>query len=135
MISVVQNVAIDCADAYGLARFWSEVTGCPLGPQDRPGDRETQVMLPEGPVLYFNQVPEPKTAKNRVHLCLRPSTSREPEVERLLALGATMVADRREPDGAGWAVLADPEGNEFCVLRSESDRAATGPAAAPGGDL
>jgi predicted enzyme related to lactoylglutathione lyase len=44
-------------------------------------------------------------------------------VERLLGLGATLVADRREPDGSGWAVLADPEGNEFCVLRSESDRA------------
>lgn len=80
-------------------------------------------MLPEGPLLYFNQVPEPKTVKNRLHLCLRPTTSREEEVERLLRLGATLVTDRREPDGAGWAVLADPEGNEFCVLRSESDRA------------
>ncbi|GKQ36370.1 glyoxalase [Streptomyces sp. A012304] len=124
MFSVVQNVAIDCSDAYELARFWSEVTGCPLHPQDGPGDRETQVMLPEGPVLYFNQVPEPKTVKNRIHLCLRPTTSREEEIERLLRLGATLVTDLREPDGAGWAVLADPEGNEFCVLRSESDRAA-----------
>ncbi|MGK5551787.1 VOC family protein [Actinomadura kijaniata] len=125
MVSVVQNVAIDCADAYGLARFWSEVTGGPLDPRDGPGDREVQVMLPEGPLLYFNQVPEPKTVKNRIHLCLRPTTSREEEVERLLALGATLVADRREPDGTGWAVLADPEGNEFCVLRGESDHAAT----------
>lgn len=82
-------------------------------------------MLPEGPLLYFNQVPEPKTVKNRIHLCLRPTTSREEEVERLLTLGATLVTDRRKPDGAGWAVLADPEGNEFCVLRSESDRAET----------
>lgn len=123
MISVVQNVAIDCADAYELARFWGEVTGCPLDPQDRPGDRETRVLLPEGPSLYFNQVPEPKTVKNRVHLCLRPTTSREREIERLLNLGATFVTDRREPDGTGWAVLADPEGNEFCVLRSDSDRA------------
>ncbi|MFG2675854.1 VOC family protein [Streptomyces sp. DT20] len=125
MVSVVQNVAIDCSDAYELACFWSEVTGCPLHPQDGPGDREIQVMLPEGPLLHFNQVPEPKTAKNRIHLCLRPTTSREEETERLLALGATLVTDRREPGGAGWAVLADPEGNEFCVLRSESDRAAT----------
>ncbi|MBT1185021.1 VOC family protein [Streptomyces sp. CJ_13] len=124
MISVVQNVAIDCSDAYGLARFWSGVTGSPLHPQNRPGDRETQVMLPQGPLLYFNQVPEPKTVKNRIHLCLRPTTSREEEVERLLALGATLVTDHRKPDGAGWAVLADPEGNEFCVLRSESDHAA-----------
>ncbi|MFB9371732.1 MULTISPECIES: VOC family protein [Kitasatospora] len=124
MVSVVQNVAIDCADAYELARFWSEVTGCPVDPDCRPGDHETQVVLDGGPVLYFNTVPEPKTVKNRVHLCLRPTDSRDPEVERLLALGATMAADRRNPDGSGWAVLHDPEGNEFCVLRSESDRAA-----------
>ncbi|MFJ8859702.1 VOC family protein [Streptomyces sp. NPDC102451] len=124
MVSVLQNVAIDCADAYELARFWSGVTGHPLHPDDGPGVAETQVMLPDGPFLYFNQVPEPKSSKNRLHLCLRPETSREEEVERLLDLGATLVADRRKADGSGWAVLADPEGNEFCVLRSESDRAA-----------
>jgi predicted enzyme related to lactoylglutathione lyase len=125
MVSVLQNVAIDCADAYELARFWSRVTGRPLSPEDKPGDPEVQVLLAEGPVLYFNQVPETKTVKNQIHLCLRPQTSREREVERLLDLGATLVADLRNPDGSGWAVLADPEGNEFCVLRSESDRAAT----------
>ncbi|GGX19110.1 hypothetical protein GCM10010383_56400 [Streptomyces lomondensis] len=74
-------------------------------------------------MLYFNQVPEPKKVKNRIHLCLRPETSRDQEVERLLGIGATFVSDHRNPDGSGWAVLADPEGNEFCVLRSESDRA------------
>ncbi|MEU4118530.1 VOC family protein [Kitasatospora sp. NPDC028055] len=124
MVSVLQNVAIDCANAYELARFWSEVTGRPLGPEDKPGDEEVAVMLTEGPVLYFSQVPEPKTVKNRLHLCLRPEGPRDQEVARLLALGATLVADRREPDGAGWAVLADPEGNEFCVLRSAAERAA-----------
>ncbi|WP_329452553.1 VOC family protein [Streptomyces sp. NBC_01724] len=124
MVSVLQNVAIDCADAYELARFWSSVTGRPMDSDVRPGDRETQVLLAEGPVLYFNQVPEAKTIKNRIHLCLRPETSRDREVDRLLGLGATFVADHRNPDGSGWAVLADPEGNEFCVLRSESDRAA-----------
>ncbi|MFC8094300.1 VOC family protein [Streptomyces sp. NPDC057301] len=123
MVSILQNVAIDCADAYGLARFWSGVTGRPLHPEDNPGDQETQVLLAEGPVLYFNQVPEAKTIKNRIHLCLRPETSRDEEVGRLLNLGATLVADHRNPDGSGWAILADPEGNEFCVLRSESDRA------------
>ncbi|MFE9933851.1 VOC family protein [Streptomyces sp. NPDC005533] len=123
MVSVLQNVAIDCADAYELARFWSSVTGRPLHPDAKPGDEETEVLLTEGPVLYFNQVPEAKTIKNRIHLCLRPETSREGEVDRLLGLGATFVADHRNPDGSGWAVLADPEGNEFCVLRSESDRA------------
>lgn len=124
MVSVLQNVAIDCANAYELALFWSKVTGRPLHPDDKPGDRETEVLLAEGPVLFFNQVPEPKTVKNRLHLCLRPETSRDEEVRRLLDLGATFVADHRNPDGTGWAILADPEGNEFCVLRSESDRAA-----------
>ncbi|GHF93460.1 glyoxalase [Streptomyces hydrogenans] len=126
MVSMVQNVAVDCADAYELARFWSAVTGGPLHPDDAPGSRETQVLLPEGPVLYFNEVPEPKTVKNRIHLCLRPTASRDAEIERLLGLGATLVGDLREPDGAGWAVLADPEGNEFCVLRGDSDRASAG---------
>ncbi|MER7076830.1 hypothetical protein SAMN02982929_03515 [Saccharopolyspora kobensis] len=124
MVSALQNIAIDCADAYGLARFWSEVTGRPVHPESQPGDEETEVLLAEGPVLHFNQVAEPKTIKNRLHLCLRPETSREQEVERLLGIGATLVDDRRNPDGSGWAVLADPEGNEFCVLRSAAERAA-----------
>ncbi|TDC76559.1 VOC family protein [Streptomyces hainanensis] len=124
MTSTLVNVAIDCRNAYELARFWSEVTRAPLDPENQPGDEETQVMLPGGPVLYFNQVPEPKTEKNRLHLCLRPDTSREVEVSRLTTLGATLVADRRKPDGWGWVVLADPEGNEFCVLLAESERAA-----------
>ncbi|MCP3012162.1 VOC family protein [Nocardiopsis dassonvillei] len=124
MVSVLQNVAIDCADAYELARFWSSVTGRPLHPEDGPGERETQVLLAEGPLLHFNQVPETKMSKNRVHLCLRPETSRDQEVDRLLGLGATFVADHRNPDGSGWVILADPEGNAFCVLRSDADRAA-----------
>ncbi|MFK0224452.1 VOC family protein [Streptomyces sp. NPDC090303] len=125
MVSVVQNVAIDCADPYELARFWSGVTGRPMDPEDRPGAHETQVLLADGLVLYFNRVPEAKTSKNRLHLCLRPETSRDEEVRRLLDLGAALVADHRNADGSGWAVLADPEGNEFCVLRSASDRAST----------
>ena len=126
MVSVVQNIAIDCADAFALAGFWCQVTGHPQHDEDGPGAEETQVLVPGGPVLHFNQVPEPKTVKNRVHLCLQPDTTRDAEVERLLAIGATVVADRREPDGTGWVVLADPEGNEFCVLRSAAERAATG---------
>ncbi|MEV0432008.1 VOC family protein [Nocardia sp. NPDC050413] len=122
MVSLVQHVAIDCADAYALSLFWSSVTGSPTHPEDGPGAEETQVLLAEGPVLHFNQVPETKTIKNRIHLCLRPETSRDQEVDRLLGIGATFVADHRNPDGSGWVILADPEGNEFCVLRSDSDR-------------
>jgi len=64
-------------------------------------------------------VPEGKATKNRIHLDLRPSAgTREEELARLLALGATEVGDLRNDDGTGWVVLADPEGNEFCILRS-----------------
>jgi hypothetical protein len=122
MTTVVQNVAFDCAAAYGLAQFWSRVIGHPLHDEDRPGDPETSIELPTGPTLYFNQVPEPKVVKNRVHVCLRPDGPRDAEVDRLLGLGATLVADHRGPDGLGWAVLADPEGNEFCVLRGTAER-------------
>lgn len=117
MSSAVYNIAFDCADPYRLARFWSGVTGHPLHEDDAPGDPVAVIALPTGIHLYFETVPEPKTVKNRVHVCLRPDLPRDAEVDRLLALGATMVADRREPDGSGWAVLGDPEGNEFCVLK------------------
>ena len=71
---------------------------------------------PAGRWIGFLRVPEPKAVKNRMHLCVRPvDRTRDEEVERLLALGATMVDDLRE-ESSGWAVLADPEGNEFCVL-------------------
>ena len=58
--------------------------------------------------------------KNRVHLDLRPvDRTREQETERILALGASQQADHRRPDGGGWITLADPEGNEFCILPKE----------------
>jgi predicted enzyme related to lactoylglutathione lyase len=119
------NINFDCANAYQLARFWSEVTGHPIDEDCKPGDDEVAIDVPGGAALYFSEVPEPKTVKNRLHVCLQPDGPREAEVERLLALGATLLADRRNPDGTGWAVLGDPEGNEFCVLRSAVERAAT----------
>ncbi len=124
MTSTVENVAFDCHDPYQLAQFWSEVVGHPLADDDFPGDPEASISPPGGPTLFFNGVPEPKTVKNRVHVCLRPDVPRDVEVERLLKLGATIVADRRrEEDGTGWVVLADPEDNEFCVLTSTAERA------------
>ena len=124
MTSLVQNVAFDCADPYALAGFWSQVVGHPIHPECGPGDDEVAIELPTGLTLFFQQVPEPKTVKNRMHVCLRPLEFREGEVDRLIGLGATLLDDRREPDGLGWVVLGDPEGNEFCVLRGKGDRAA-----------
>jgi uncharacterized protein (TIGR03086 family) len=69
-------------------------------------------------------VPEPKHVKNRVHLDLVPLTSRrDEEAGQLLRIGARMVDDQRRPDGGGWVVLSDPEGNEFCIERSDAERA------------
>lgn len=116
----VYNVAFDCADPYAIASFWSAVTGRPLDEADQPGDPVATVLLANGVTLYFESVPEPKTVKNRLHLCLRPDPgkTRDEEVERVLGLGATIVDDRRqlEGNGTGWVVFADPEGNEFCLL-------------------
>ena len=129
MTARVRNITFDCADPFALAGFWSQVTGYGEDPEDpnRPDDPEAVLVGPDGqPNLLFVTVPEPKTVKNRVHLDLQPTDrSRDEEVERLLALGATPVADHRRPDGTGWAVLADPEGNELCVERSAAERAAT----------
>ncbi|MEV0975559.1 VOC family protein [Streptomyces sp. NPDC049915] len=122
MTSAIRHTTIASADAYSLAVFWSEVLGLPLHDEDHPGDPEAQI---EGAGLLFVNVPDAETGRSRLHFDLQPQDrTREEEVERLLALGATLVADRRNPDGTGWAVLADPEGNEFCVERSAAERAA-----------
>jgi predicted enzyme related to lactoylglutathione lyase len=124
MPSAVYNVAFHCADAYDLAGFWSQVVGHPLDDDDHPGDPVAIIKMPTGFNLYFEQVPDSKTAESRIHLCLQPDQPRDAEVARLVDLGARIVADRRQPDGGGWVVFADPEGNEFCVLRSAAERAA-----------
>ncbi|CAL9393054.1 VOC family protein [Streptomyces sp. enrichment culture] len=122
MSSLVRHMTVDCADAYRLASFWSAVLEAPLADDDHPGDPEALVQVP-GVGLLFVTVPEKKTVKNRLHLDLQPQDrTRDEEVERILALGATLVSDQRRPDGTGWAVLADIEGNEFCVERSAAER-------------
>ncbi|MFJ6384325.1 VOC family protein [Kitasatospora sp. NPDC092039] len=126
MASLVRHVTIDCADPYALAGFWAEALEGTLGEDDNPGDDEVLVES-AGAGLLFIRVPEGKSAKNRVHLDLQPQDrGRDEEVARLVVLGATVLADRRTPDGRGWVTLADPEGNEFCVERSQAERAATG---------
>jgi predicted enzyme related to lactoylglutathione lyase len=128
MASLVRHVTIDCADPYALAGFWAEALEGTLGEDDKPGDPEALVDS-AGVSLLFIRVPEGKSVKNRVHLDLQPQDrSRDEEVERLLALGATVVGDHRRPDGTGWVTMTDLEGNEFCVERSRAERAATGAA-------
>ncbi|WP_033212356.1 VOC family protein [Kitasatospora phosalacinea] len=120
MTSVIRHVTIDSLDPYRLASFWSEVLGQPLSPDDFPGDPEALI---EGAGLLFVTVPEEKAGKNRIHFDLQPQErTRDEEVERLVGLGAALVDDRRREDGTGWVVLADIEGNEFCVERSKGER-------------
>ncbi|MFB7377708.1 VOC family protein [Kitasatospora purpeofusca] len=128
MASLVRHVTFDCADPHSLAVFWAEVVDGALGEGDVPGDPEIEVNS-EGVSLLFIRVEEGKEVKNRVHLDLVPKDrTRDEEVERLVALGAKQFEDHRRPDGAGWVTLTDIEGNEFCVVRSAAERAATGTA-------
>ena len=122
----LRDLVVDCRHPASLARFWAAaLDGYDVAPYDQaeldrlraqgildPEDDPT--VLVEGPEdapsLWFQLVPEPKTVKNRVHLDL---VAAEGELERLLSLGASVV--ERLPE---WLVLADPEGNEFCLFDS-----------------
>ena len=136
MTSFVSHTSVDCADAYELSRWWQAVLDYVEDPDDpnEPGHEECLIRSRDGHhSLLFIEVPEAKQVKNRVHLDLRPRKgTRDEELARLLELGATALDDRRNADGTGWVVLADPEGNEFCILRSEAEVAATSGAAGGG---
>jgi predicted enzyme related to lactoylglutathione lyase len=102
-------VTIDCADPRTLATFWTEAAGY----QVAVDYGVFMVLQGDGIPLGLQQVPEPRNGKNRVHIDWR-TDDRESEVKRLVGLGAT-VLDEQEVPGLRWTVLADPEGNEFCV--------------------
>jgi predicted enzyme related to lactoylglutathione lyase len=122
MASLVHTFTIDSRDAYAQAQWWAHVLDVPMSPDDNPGDPEALLRTEHGDVLFL-EVPDKKVGKNRAHLDLMPSDRRrDEEVERVIALGATVVADHRNADGTGWVTLADPEGNEFCVVRSQAER-------------
>lgn len=127
MTVAINQITFDCAAPTALAAFWSQVTGYQEDPDDPnlADDEQAWLQHPvnKGTALYFQRVPEGKVVKNRLHLDVRPTDgTRDEEVERLLSIGATLVDDQRNADGTGWAVLADPEGNEFCVERSDAER-------------
>jgi hypothetical protein len=123
MASKFTELAIDCADPIGLARFWCAVLDYEVRAQDDGIVTIGSPLVPDGknnrgpvpPVLTFARVPEGKTVKNRLHLDVNPTDrEQDEEVGRLLELGARH-ADVGQGDES-WVVLADPEGNEFCVL-------------------
>ncbi|GAB7051424.1 VOC family protein [Catenuloplanes indicus] len=127
MTSYVSHTTVDCIDAYALSRWWQAVLDYREDPDDpnEPGHEECMIFSADGGHrLLFIEVPDGKRGKNRLHLDLRPVTgTRDEELARLTGLGATVVADRRNANGTGWVVLADPEGNEFCILRGEAELA------------
>jgi len=128
MTSFVSHTTVDCTDAYELSEWWKQLLGYRDLQDDpnEPGHEECMIEDPETRhQLLFIEVPDAKTGKNRLHLDLRPREgTREEEVERVRGLGATEVADHRGKygPGSGWVVFADPEGNEFCILRSPAEQ-------------
>ncbi len=121
------DIVVDCRHPASLARFWAEVLDdyavadyddeeiarlARLGVTDLEDDPTVLVHAPIGPRLWFQRVPEHKVVKNRLHLDVR-SEDRPTEVERLVALGATVVEEHGEQH---LTVMHDPEGNEFCVV-------------------
>ena len=131
MTAYISHTSVDCQNAYELSEWWKQVLGYVDIEDDpnEPGHEECMILSPTtGHHLLFIEVPEAKQVKNRIHFDLRPSErTQDAEVQHLIGLGAQVVADRRgiHGEGSGWVVLADPEGNEFCVLRSEAERAAS----------
>ncbi len=114
-------ITIDTPDPDGLARFWTEALGYEVLDDESgsSGEREILIGGDGGPRILLFEVHDTKTVKNRLHFDIR-SDDRDAEVERLLALGATKVDIGQKPD-ASWVVMADPEGNEFCILRPDRD--------------
>ena len=131
MTCLISHTTVDCANAYELSEWWKQVLGYVDVPDDpnEPGHEECMILSPEsGHRLLFIEVPDTKQVKNRIHFDLQPASgTRDEEVQRVVALGATEVDDQRNHygPGIGWVVLNDPEGNEFCILRSDEERART----------
>jgi predicted enzyme related to lactoylglutathione lyase len=116
----LDSLSYDCAEPMRVATFWAAVLAFELDPEsDQQG---AWISDPSGRTrgIYFQPVPEPKVAKNRLHIDLRPATSMAAEVDRLVELGAEIVG-RVDEGGSFWTVMRDVEGNELCVLRGPED--------------
>jgi hypothetical protein len=110
MASFIKNLTFDCHDALRVAEFWAAALGSNVDEDSTAEKAYVEAPGWGGPNMWFNVVPEPKTAKNRVHLDLRAPGAISDEVRRLTDLGATVV--HKSDD---LVVMLDPEGNEFCV--------------------
>jgi predicted enzyme related to lactoylglutathione lyase len=116
-LGTIHCITVDCAEPAKLSKFWGQAL------EGYSDDASGVIVRSEsGSTMYFQQVPEGKSAKNRVHLELA-THDREAQVRRLVLLGASVLGEF-DQDARRWTVLADPEGNEFCIQSStrESDR-------------
>jgi Glyoxalase-like domain len=125
----IRSIVFDCERPSALARFWAEALRYSVrayteddirhlreqGIEDVEDDPSVVIDPPgEGPTFWFNRVPERKVVKNRVHVDINLESAEE--VDRFLALGARILRPFGAVEGEGWAIMADPEGNEFCVF-------------------
>jgi hypothetical protein len=131
--SFISHTTVDSHNAFELSQWWKQLLGYIDLPDDPnlPGHEECLIQRPDGShQVLFIETPDDKQVKNLLHFDLRPDErTRDAEVEWALSIGATQVADHRGKygPGSGWVTLADPEGNEFCILRSVGEMQA-GPA-------
>ncbi|AEV85238.1 Glyoxalase domain-containing protein 4 [Actinoplanes sp. SE50] len=120
--TVVLAIVLDCGDLEKSTAFWSGVLGYTPGPD---GDGPYRRLLPpdgNGVELLLQRVPERKATKNRLHLDLRVPDL-QAERERVTALGARLLTEQPiAEEGWVWHILADPDGNEFCILQPPADR-------------
>jgi hypothetical protein len=110
MASYIKSVTFDCSDALVTGRFWAAALGSDLDEDSTSDKAYVEPAGWGGPSIWFQRVPETKTAKNRMHFDLRAPGSVADEVRRLRDLGATVVRE-----SADLVTMQDPEGNEFCV--------------------
>ncbi|MFZ0323564.1 MAG: VOC family protein [Actinomycetes bacterium] len=116
-------IVVDCHDSLSQAKYWAGALGHQVSERNA---HEYEVSDPSsgGTPLYFMNVPEAKMGKNRLHVDITTNRPIEDEVARLVAAGGTLLEMRQDPDTLAnpdtWAVMQDPEGNEFCVLNADS---------------
>jgi predicted enzyme related to lactoylglutathione lyase len=112
----IDEIVVDCADPATLVEFWARVFGVPAVVRSVDW---AYVDVPNATRIAFQQVPEPKTGKNRVHLDVDVDDI-ELEADRLLAAGAILVGAIQNDEYGHFQVMRDPEGNEFCLVRGNS---------------
>ncbi len=116
-------IVVDCRDSLSQANFWATALGHSVSERNA-NEYEVSDSSTGGTPLYFMNVPEAKTVKNRLHVDITTDGTIEDEVSRLVTAGGALVEMRQDPATLSnpdtWAVMQDPEGNEFCVLKADS---------------